>query len=207
MIENYDNIVFDLGGVIFNIDRDKCVSILEDLGLAGAARLLDLYCQSGDFLALEEGRISAGEFFDILRRDCAKPDVSDAELTDALCSFITSLPVHRLEALRKLRDTGKRVYALSNTNPIMYHTVIDRMFRVEGLSVLDYFDGMILSFQEKVCKPAPAIFEILLRRHSLEPEKPLFLDDSQKNCEAARRCGINALLVPEDTEFTELLGL
>lgn len=62
MIENYDNIVFDLGGVIFNIDRDKCVSILEDLGLAGAARLLDLYCQSGDFLALEEGRISAGEF-------------------------------------------------------------------------------------------------------------------------------------------------
>ena len=81
------------------------------------------------------------------------------------------------------------------------------MFRVEGLSVLDYFDGMILSFQEKVCKPAPAIFEILLRRHSLEPEKTLFLDDSQKNCEAARRCGINALLVPEDTEFTELLGL
>lgn len=107
MIENYDNIVFDLGGVIFNIDRDKCVSILEDLGLAGAARLLDLYCQSGDFLALEEGRISAGEFFDILRRDCAKPDVSDAELTDALCSFITSLPVHRLEAIAEVTRYGE----------------------------------------------------------------------------------------------------
>lgn len=205
MIENYENLVFDLGGVVFTIDRDRCVDNLEKLGLAEAGRLLDLYCQAGDFLALEQGAISAGEFFDILRAQCNRKDVTDKELTEALCSFITGLPVERLAALRKLRAEGKKVYALSNTNPIMFHTVLDRLFRQEGLSALDYFDGMVLSFQEHVCKPHQQIFQILLRRYNLDGSKTLFLDDSETNCTAAREAGIDALLVPENADFIELL--
>lgn len=207
MISNHDNFVFDLGGVVFTIDRDICVGRLDALGLADAARLLDLYCQSGDFLSLEQGAISAGEFFDILRHRCTRSDVTDAELTDALGSFITGLPVRRLAALRRLREMGKKVYALSNTNPIMFHTVIDRLFRQEGLSALDYFDGMALSFQEKVCKPDPEIFDILTRRYGLDGGRTLFLDDSPANCEAAAHLGIDSLLIPENADFIDVLGL
>lgn len=206
MLTKYTDIVFDLGGVILDIDRDRCVRHLERLGLSDAAQMLDLYCQTGDFLALEEGKLSAGGFFDVLRRK-ANPGVNDMMITDALCDFIVGLPAHRLQALRQLRARGKRLYVLSNTNPIMYHTVIDRLFRQEGLSIRDYFDGEIVSFQEKVCKPSPAIFDILRRRFRLHGETTLFLDDSEVNCRAAESSGINAALVPPGTEFAEILSM
>lgn len=206
MLTKYTDIVFDLGGVILDIDRDRCVRHLESLGLADAAQMLDLYCQTGDFLALEEGKLSAGGFFDALRRK-ANTGVSDMMITDALCDFIVGLPVLRLQALRRLRAEGKRLYVLSNTNPIMYHSVIDRLFRQEGLSIRDYFDGEIVSFQEKVCKPSPAIFDILKRRFHLRGETTLFLDDSAVNCQAAEASGIHAALVPPGTEFAEILSM
>lgn len=203
MITNYDNIVFDLGGVVINIDRDRCVRNLEALGLDNAARLLDLYKQSGDFLSLEEGKMSAGQFFDILRNSSSR-QVTDAELEEAICSFIVDLPLSRLKAIRELRKT-KKVYVLSNTNPIMYPTIINRLFRQEGLTINDYFDGILLSYVEKVCKPSPKIFATLLRRYNLEGTRTLFLDDSEANCHASRECGINAACVPPGTEFIEIL--
>lgn len=206
MLTKYTDIVFDLGGVILNIDRDVCVAQLQSLGLKDAARILDLYCQSGNLLALEQGTLPACGFFDSLRAK-ASPGTNDSQIADALNSFITGLPLERLQALRRLRGQGKRLYVLSNTNPIMYHGVIDGLFRQEGLSIRDYFDGEIVSFQEKVCKPQPEIFEILLRRYGLDGKKTLFLDDSEANCEAARRCGIDAALVAPGTEFMGLLNI
>lgn len=205
MVTRYTDLVFDLGGVILDIDRELCVRNLQSLGLPEAGRLLDLYCQSGDFLALEEGNMTAGQFFDILRRQAQVP-ISDADITDALCSFICGLPAHRLDSLAQLRKEGKRLFVLSNTNPIMYHSVIDRLFRQRGLCIRDYFDAEILSFQEKVCKPSPGIFNILIERYGLNGSSTLFLDDSAANCEAARACGIDAALVPAGTEFTDILN-
>lgn len=206
MLTKYTDIVFDLGGVILDIDRDRCVRRLQSLGLSDAAQMLDLYCQTGDFLALEEGNLDAGGFFDSLRAK-AGAGLTDRMVTDALCDFITGLPVHRLESLRWLRSQGKRLYVLSNTNPVMYHSVIDRLFRQEGLCIRDYFDGEIVSFQEKVCKPDPVIFGILKRRFGLDGDKTLFLDDSPANCRAAEECGIAAALVPPGTEFADILAI
>lgn len=207
MLTNIDNVVFDLGGVVLDIDRDRCVARLEEIGLSRAASLLDLYRQQGDFLALEEGRISAAEFFDILRAQCDRPDAADSEFEQALDCFITGLPFERLEAIRRLRTAGKRTFVLSNTNPIMFHSVIDRFFRQEGLAINDYFDGIIASFAERVCKPAPRIFDILLRRYSLDPSRTLFIDDSQANIDAAEKCGIKGAFLPKNTDFIELLRL
>ena len=205
MLTKFTDIVFDLGGVVLDINRDVCVDNLLKLGLKDAAKLLDLYVQSGDFLALEEGTLSAAGFFDVLREMASVP-VTDTQLNQAIDSFITGLPVNRLHALRKLRQQGKKLYVLSNTNPIMYHGVIDRLFRQEGLSIRDYFDGEIVSFQEKVCKPRPEIFEILKHRYHLDGDTTLFLDDSETNCRAARACGIHAACVPVGVEFTEILA-
>lgn len=206
MLTKYNDIVFDLGGVVLDINRDRCVRRLESIGLPDAGRLLDLYCQSGEFLALEEGRMTAGEFFDSLRAHAGR-QLTDTMVTEALCDFITGLPAERLKALRLLRKQGKRLYVLSNTNPIMYHSVIDRLFRQEGLSIRDYFDGEIVSFREKVCKPKPEIFEILKRRYLLDGNRTLFLDDSPHNCEASRACGIDAALVAPGTDFIDILGI
>ncbi len=207
MIRKYQNIVFDLGGVVLDLNRDKCVAELEKLGLVNAASLLDLYCQQGDFLALERGEITAAQFFDHLRAMSINKAVSDAELERAVNSFIVALPPERLRAIRRLRELGKRTYVLSNTNAIMFHSVIDRFFRQEGLAIQDYFDGIVVSFAERACKPDDKIFQNLLRRYSLCGAETLFLDDSQANCRAARKNGIDAAFVPENADFIEILGL
>ncbi|MBD5232425.1 MAG: HAD family phosphatase [Bacteroidales bacterium] len=206
MLTNYDNVVFDLGGVILDINRDKCVEALEALGFSEADKMLDLYVQTGIFLALEDGSASAAEFYDELRKQCTKPGVSDADISEALSRFITGLPVARLQALRELRAQGKHIFSLSNTNPVMYPTRIAELFRAEGLQIDDYFDGQILSFREQVCKPAPGIFQRLLTRYKLDPAHTLFLDDSAKNCEAAEEQGIVSVLIPEGAEFMDILS-
>lgn len=208
MLTNYDNIVFDLGGVVVNLWRERCIEAFKRLGFADADGLLGLYVQNGLFLDLEEGRITPAGFYDGLRALCtANPGVTDKELEEAFNAFITDLPEHRLDALLELRK-HKRVFALSNTNAVMYTSVLDRLFKQKpGLTARDYFDGLILSYEEGVCKPKPGIFVALLRRYGLNPARTLFLDDSETNCEAARTIGIDALRIEPGTEFTDALGI
>ena len=206
MITKYDNIVFDLGGVIVDIDPQACIDELNKIGLHDAAKIIDPYKQQGAFLDLEEGRITAAEFFDIMRSMCNDKQISDKALEDAFCAFIPSLPVERLKALRELRKT-KKVYALSNTNTILFNCVIDRLFRQEGYAINDYFDGIVTSFADRACKPSPKIFNTLLQRYDLAGSRTLFLDDSQANCDASIACGMDAMLVPKGVEFMDLLNL
>lgn len=191
-IENIDAVVLDLGGVVIDLRRDNAVAALQELGLREADELLDTYRQTGPFLALETGRLTAGEFFDLIRAMIGDPKITDTQLQDAFNRFLIDIPAERLEAILALRARGYKVYALSNTNPVMYHSWIAGRFRQEGLQINDYFDGIVTSFEEGVCKPDPLIFERLLKRYHLDGQRTLFLDDGPANVEAARACGIRA---------------
>ena len=61
------NLLFDLGGVIMNLDRMRCVRALEALGMPDAAEMLGEYGQKGPFLALEKGEITPDEFHHQMR--------------------------------------------------------------------------------------------------------------------------------------------
>lgn len=187
------NIVFDLGGVVVDLCRENAVAALRALGLEEADSMLGLYRQEEPFLGLETGRVTAGEFFEIIRRRC--PGASDVQITEAFNAFLVRLPVERLRRLRELRAAGYQVYALSNTNPVMYNSWLAHEFRQEGLQINDYFDGVVASFQELCCKPDLEIFRTMLRRYGLKPEETLMLDDSAANCEAAGRAGMRHLVV------------
>ncbi len=190
--------MFDLGGVVIDLKRERAVEQLTALGLKGVDELLGQYVQKPPFLDLETGRITAGGFFDDLREKCAEggnPGVTDRQLTEAFNAFLVDIPVERLERLRQLRMAGFGVYALSNTNPVMYNSWIANAFRQEGGNICDYFDGIVTSFQEMTCKPDPVIFETVLRRYGLPGNQTLMLDDSEKNCQAAAGCGMHALRV------------
>lgn len=193
-IYNIRNVIFDLGGVVIDLDRDRAVRALEQLGLEGADDMLGLYGQKEPFLGLETGETPSGEFFDIMRSRM-KPGVSDKEITRAFNEFLVELPAKRLEMLRRMRMAGYRIFMLSNTNPVMYNSWIDRAFRQEGGTVNDYFDGIVVSYQELMCKPNVAIFETLMRRYGLNPSETLMLDDSEKNCQAAAEAGAHAFKV------------
>ncbi len=192
-LQGIENVIFDLGGVVIDLDRDRAVRALETLGLKEADEMLGLYRQKEPFLGLETGQVTAGEFFDLLREKC--PGATDAMLATAFNEFLVDIPVARLEMLRRMRMAGYRIFVLSNTNPVMFNSWIAARFRQEGGSINDYFDGIVTSFAELTCKPDPEIFTTVLRRYGLDPARTLMLDDSDANCRAAASTGMHALRV------------
>lgn len=191
------NIIFDLGGVVIDLDRSRAIRALENLGVADASRLLGEYEQKGPFLMLETGECTVSELCDTLMPAC-RMGTTATDICNAFEEFLVDLPVERLEAIRSLRDAGFKVFVLSNTNPIMYNHWIENAFRKEGLTVNDYFDGIVVSFQERTCKPDPQIFRNLVSRYHLAVEETVLLDDSEANCESARSIGLNAVQVKKE---------
>jgi len=204
-MKNIKNIILDLGGVVIDLDRERAVHGLQSLGVADADKLLGQYEQKGPFLLLESGRMSAARFYDTLLPLCRQGTTCE-EIQDAFESFLVDLPTSRLEAIRKLRKAGYRIFMLSNTNPVMYNSWIELAFRQEGLTVNDYFDGIVVSFQERTCKPDPLIFRNVINRYGLTPSETLMLDDSAANCESARSVGLDAIQVTKTGPDT-LLGI
>ena len=197
------NLLFDLGGVIMDLDRMRAVRALEALGMPNASQILGEYAQSGPFGALESGAINVDEFHRQMASYIDK-DVDYEDIDKAFISFLVGIPVHRLEKLLSLKKDFS-IYLLSNTNVLMWETEIKRQFRQQGLEIDDYFDGIVTSFEAKTMKPSPEIFRYTEKKLGIVPDETLFLDDSQANCEAARQLGWHAVVVPCGKEFSDVL--
>lgn len=193
------NLMFDLGGVIIDLDRQRCVDALVALGDFHADELLGLSMQKGEFMKLEEGKISATDFYNEMRRRIGRP-VSDNEITDAINELLIGIPVERLRLLRELKQHFK-VMLLSNTNSIMFDTKIADCFAQEGLSVSHYFNDIFLSYRLKACKPHAEIFEKVIAQAQIIPEETLFFDDSQQNLDTAAALGFKTYLVTPDRDI------
>ena len=194
------NIVIDLGGVMIDLDRDRCVRAFKSLGLNDVDSMLGLYRQEEPFLSIETGRITVSEFYDELRHR-THTGIGDIEFEKAFDEFLVALPVERLAALRRLRDAGYRTYMISNTNAVMFDGWIKRAFMQEGYRVGDYFDGIVTSFAEGVCKPDPELFMTVLSRYGLDPSETLLLDDSEANCRSAESLGMRSVRIAGDKTF------
>lgn len=201
--EDIKNLVFDLGGVIMDIEKDNCVRAFQSLGLPDAPAYFGEFKQQGPFALVESGAITPDQFRAEIKA-LIPNHVSDAEIDNAFCQFLIGIPVRRLQQLRDLRKKYG-VYLLSNTNPIMWNSFIASQFRQEGLTIDDYFDGITTSFEAKSLKPAPEIFDYACRTMGISGADSVFLDDSEANCEAARRCGWHALHVPQGAAFEDIL--
>jgi putative hydrolase of the HAD superfamily len=198
------NLLFDLGGVIMDIDRMRCVRAFEALGMSGANDFLGEYCQKGPFLMLESGEVTPAEFRAEVRRHIAA-EVSDEQIDEAFCQFLIGIPEERLDALRELRRRGHRVWMLSNTNAIMWHRRIIPEFTKQGLDLSAYFDGVVTSFDAKVCKPDARIYQLVLSRFGITAESTTFFDDGAVNVEAARRLGFHAEQITPEHSLLSIL--
>jgi 2-haloacid dehalogenase len=92
-----------------------------------------------------------------------------------------------VELLAELRAAGVPLYALTNWSAETFR------FARERFEFLSWFDGVVVSGEERVIKPDPRIFGVLLDRFGLTPEATLFVDDSAANVAAARELGFDAV--------------
>ena len=199
---NIKAIVFDMGGVLIDLDYDRCVAAYKALGFEEICDYLDPCHQKGIYGDMESGKASEDEFYDFFLSKC-HTRTTRADIDACMKSFYDGPSEKTGSLLRGLKQKGYGIYMLSNNNPIMMR-ICDSDFKKVGIGISDFFDQAFISSSMKMMKPDAAIFNEAIRRIGLKAEELLFIDDSPVNVEAARKSGMNAILYTsgEDLEMT-----
>jgi glucose-1-phosphatase len=200
---NITTLIFDLGGVLINLDIDRCILNFKELGLENFEQLMSNFGQKGFFLQFEKGQISIEQFRDEIRK-LTTYSLTDAQIDNAWSSFLVDLPTERLEILLELKRKF-RLLLLSNTNPLHIEGAVPIEFAKAGKTMSDIFDKCYLSYQMGMAKPDPEIFEALLADAGVKPEECLFLDDGIKNIDQANKLNIQTYLVDTNEDLGFLL--
>ena len=190
MDKNIKNIVFDLGGVLVDLDFKAAINGLQKAGFAKVKEQLQSFDREGIFQKFELGEMTAEEFRTAIRENSTMT-LTDEEIDALWNAMLLEIPREKLELILDLR--GKyMVYLLSNTNSIHWDYVCKNAFNYRGFRVNDYFEETFLSYEMHLAKPDKAIYEKVLQDANLLAEETLFIDDSEANCKAAEEVGIHA---------------
>lgn len=175
------NIVFDLGGVLFARDKSKCTQDFVDFFSFVRSEKMPLFWEEYD-----RGTLTLDEVTDVL---CERNGCTREKCVEYLrLSIDMQEPIVATERLvRELKSAGYRLYVLSNMSREFIAFL--RRFPVYAL-----FDGEVVSCEVNFVKPEPRIYEILLERYGLDPSETLFVDDRPANLEAAAAFGIRTCL-------------
>ncbi len=203
MLKDIKNIIFDIGGVLMDLDKGLCIKSFEEIGFPQAAKLIDLYHPAEFFNKLERGEITAQECCDIIRDLAGNPQITNEQIQQAYSSFLVGIPVAKLRLIKSLRDRGYKIYALSNINEILISRVLE-CFEADGLTSSDYFDHMYLSHEMKMLKPDREIYDALIAHSGVVPSQTLFLDDSLNNVNAGREVGFEVYMPQPHEDFSFL---
>jgi glucose-1-phosphatase len=187
------NIIFDLGGVILNIDYNRTAKAFKQLGCDNFDELYSQQKQSGLFDEFETGKISPQAFINELLRVLPK-GISAKKAIDAWNAMLIDLPKVRLEKLLEHKQ-NYRTFLLSNTNAI-HEEAFTRLINLQHniSSFNDYFEHVYFSHQIGLRKPHKAVFDFVLEQNKLNPKETLFIDDSPQHLVGAEQLGIQTVL-------------
>mgnify|MGYP003187238590 CR=1 FL=1 len=203
-MRQFKNIIFDLGGVLLDLDINRCMTEFEKVGLHDIRRWMTGTNELGFLKEYERGDLTTPQFREKIREEAGRA-LSDKETDRVWNSMLKEIPEYKLELLLTLRKKY-RLYLLSNTNDLHWNVCIPK-FEYRGLRVGDFFTHVFLSYQMHQAKPDIVIFQTVLKEAKLLPEETLFIDDSLENCRAAASLGINVFhYVPGDDLEMQLLN-
>ena len=195
---NTKNIIFDLGGVLLNIDYSKTFKAFEQLGFPHFNNMYSQFTANTLFENLETGKISNEDFYKTLIHQhplIAKKDISEA--------WNAMLLDFRLESLHFLQTLSQnhQLFLLSNTNAIHYAAFVQKFTAETGLANFnDFFTKAYYSHLINLRKPTKEIFQYVLHDAGITAAETLFIDDSYNNIEAAAGLGFKThLLVAGET--------
>ena len=185
---NTKNILFDLGGVLIDLDIRRSLDAFGAL-LAPEADLRHAAISpqallgghdSGLIDRYQTGEITTDEFIRSILSVC-RPGTTPDEVITAWHAMLLGIPAERQQLLRTLADRGYSIYVLSN---------IRRLF---------------FSNEIHLSKPDPRCFSLVVRETGIRPEETLYIDDLLPNIEAGRAAGFRTLHVPDGLPDTPTL--
>ncbi|PKP34718.1 MAG: HAD family phosphatase [Bacteroidetes bacterium HGW-Bacteroidetes-17] len=183
------NIIFDFGGVIYDIDFNRARNAFAEIGVANFDELYSQANQNHLFEKLEKDLISPDEFRSEIRNITSKA-LSDIEIDAAWNALLVGFCNERLELLQSIRNNYK-IFLFSNTNRIHYAHFLKQF---QNLTNFKSFDGLFVksffSFDIKRRKPDVDAYFYIIENMKLIPEETLFIDDSLQNIRPAGEIGI-----------------
>jgi 2-haloacid dehalogenase len=178
-------LVFDIGNVLISWDpRNLYRNLFED-GERMEWFLAEV-CNHEWNLEQDRGRLFAEA---ITERTAAFPDLeTEIRAYDERWPEMISGPIAgSVRLLEAVRAAGRPNYAITNFSHEKF-AVAREMF-----GFLRSFDGIVVSGDEKLVKPDPAIYRLLIERHGLDPADCIFIDDSPANVAGARLVGMRGV--------------
>jgi len=201
-LEKIENIIFDLGGVIIDIDTQRTIEKLEGMNKSGKPLVSRI--ENAEFLyQFEKGEISNQEFFQSIN-NLLENEQSHSLISEAWNSMLLGIPQKRIEKLKQLRETF-RILLLSNTNSVHFLKLKDILDHTMGFNEFEQiFEATFYSHLIGKRKPDLECFYHVINEKNLIPDKTLFVDDSLVNVEAARKAGLKSVQLVPGVEITEL---
>jgi len=199
------NIIFDLGGVLMDIDFKRTFNAFEVIGYRGAEEAfqdpevnqLCMDFETGVYCSIEMRR----KFREITGFKC-----SDVLFDKAWNALLIEFPPERIMRVRELAKKYK-TYLLSNTNPIhakYFNGELNKHFGIESLDHL--LDKAWYSHNLGFRKPDERIFRKVLKSSKLDPAETVFVDDLEMNVRVAESLGMRAIQVNKDYTIIEALA-
>jgi glucose-1-phosphatase len=201
-MQNIKNIIFDLGGVILNIDFKKTNDAFHSLGLENFGQHINQFHITDLFLQYETGQIDDIGFIEGVAQLSDKP-MSEDEIVDAWNALLLDFPPERINLLKKIKSKY-RTFLLSNTNSIHLKEFQERLHNEQGVYLEDLFEKTYYSHVVKLRKPHADIFNLVLSENNLDPSETLFIDDTETNFPEAKKLGIQIYHLKHGTSITDM---
>jgi putative hydrolase of the HAD superfamily len=179
------NIVFDLGGVVFNWQPDTIISrVFEDSKTQALVRA-EIFGHA-DWVELDRGTLAMDRAIDqgALRTGLPRRDIE--KLLNEVPRSLTPIQ-ETIELIHSLRDSDNKLFILSN---MQFASIA---YLEETHSIWDMFDGIVISCRIQKVKPEIEIYEHLLAVHQLNAVETVFIDDMSENLVAAASIGIQTI--------------
>lgn len=201
------NIVFDFGGVLVNLNKQRVLDSLTSMGFRHIENYLTNFGHVDCFGAFENGDIDNATFFQQVRdliasqhpgEDLELP--TDSQLDAVWASFLEDIPLRKIRMVHAL-SKRYRICILSNTSEI--HVRALRQFDEAGYPLDECVSGKYYSYRMKHSKPGREIFEMMLADSGMKPEETLFVDDSRRNCDTARSLGFRIYQPQTNSDFCD----
>lgn len=191
-MEGIKNIIFDLGGVILNIDYKLSQVAFEALGIPNFEEMYSKFKQNNLFDELETGQITGTAFIEAIKLQSKLP-LHESDILNAWNAMLLDFPLRRLQILQQLQ-LHFNTYLLSNTNEIHEKEFNARLQQTCGYPTLAvFFDKIYLSHRIGMRKPNQEVFEKILQDNHLKANETLFIDDSLQHIEGAMRVGLRTI--------------
>ena len=203
------NLIFDLGDVIIPIDLTAPIRNFAMLANLPEDEVRAIWKQHDIFGQYETGLIDDEAFRNHIRRllnerNDAPDSWADEVIDTAWNTVLLDLPVERIERIKELKQ-NYRLFLLSNTSPIHIRRVNDVLTGLNQPTLEQLFERVFYSYEVRLMKPSPEIYQHVLTEAGLNPEETAFFDDNAANIRAAAELGIQAVHVQPPKTILEYL--